>query len=113
MKKDNSIKFIKIFSIIFLSYGFFISSFDNNDWIWQALIFSLLMSTFSIKTPKTESGSDKVENKLKKALLTVTPEFQDGHNKDKRTVVSSWVGKQFNHLPFAVKKSLKDHKKIK
>ncbi len=66
--------------------------------------------------PSYDARLENLENKFKKALLTVTPEFQDehGYGKDKPgeanlTVASNWVGEQFNCLSYTVEIPFKDH----
>ncbi|PSU97803.1 hypothetical protein C0W35_00275 [Photobacterium kishitanii] len=80
----------------------------------EAIPFNFVAGSEGI--PSYDARLENLENKFKKALLTVTPEFQDehGYGKDKPgeanlTVASNWVGEQFNCLSYTVEMPFKDH----
>ncbi len=66
--------------------------------------------------PSYDNRLANLEHTFKKALLTITPEFQDefGYEKDlpgkaNLNVASNWVGEQFKCLAFTVEMPFKDH----
>ncbi|OOE64157.1 hypothetical protein BZG14_07955, partial [Salinivibrio sp. IB282] len=66
--------------------------------------------------PSYDARMADLEDSFKRALLTVTPEFQDEHGYDKDapgkahlTVGSNWIGERFNCLSYTVEMPFKDH----
>lgn len=66
--------------------------------------------------PSYDARMADLEDRFKRTLLTVTPEFQDEHGYEKDapgkanlTVGSNWIGERFNCLSYTVEMPFKDH----